>query len=435
VSQRTLYPLATIGLLFFVFGFLTWVNGILIPYFQICMELSNLEATLVAFAAYAAYFVMALPAAYALKRTGYKQGMVIGLLVMSVGTLLFVPAAYTRLYPLFLAGLFITATGLALIQTAANPYIAIIGPVEGTAQRIGIMGICNKVAGILCLIVLGNVFFADADNLVTAIAGMEGQEKATALDAYALRIVKPYLIITAALIMVAGLVQLTHLPEIDDADNGSKVVPTVTARRSSALHYPYLILGVLALFFGSACEVIPIDGIILYSRALGIPLEVARHFSTYTLYVMVAGYLAVSILVPKYVSQRRMLQFAAGWGLLFTICCYFSTGMITIYCLLSLGFSASMLWGTIWGLSIRGLGVHTKQGAAFLIMAIIGGGIFPLIFGHLLDLNPLYPQTAILLLLPLYAYLLYFALHGYRIEHWCDPSVTDLTTNSANLPS
>lgn len=417
-SKSYLYPLFMIGILFFVFGFLTWINGVLIPYFQICMELSNFQATLVAFSSYFAYFVMALPSAVVLKFTGYKKGMVLGLCIMAMGTLLFIPAAYTRIYFIFLTGLFVTASGLALIQTAANPYIAIIGPIEGTAQRIGIMGIANKVAGIMSLVVLGKIFLSKADDVVANVSVLSGEEKSLALDAFALRIVQPYIIITIILFLVALLIYFSKLTEVDETakstdDTGKPVQP-----KKSIFHYPYLLLGVVSLFVASACETIPIDGIILYSRAFGIPVEIARHFSTYTLYVMLMGYLSVSVFVPKFISQSRAMQFAAIWGLLFTVASYFTSGMTSIYCLISLGFSASMLWGTIWGLSIQGLGKYTKTGAAMLLMSVIGGGIFPVIFGRLLDINTINPQNALLLLIPCYLVILGFSSWGFRLKSW-----------------
>lgn len=417
-SKSYLYPLSILGLLFFVFGFLTWVNGILIPYFQICMELSNFQATLVAFSSYFAYFVMALPSAFILKYTGYRKGMVLGLCVMALGTLMFVPAAYSRVYWIFLSGLFITASGLALIQTAANPYIANIGPVESTAQRIGFMGIANKIAGIISLAVLGKIFLSNADSLKVTLAQLNDIDKAAALDLYILKVVNPYLIISGILFIIAIFVYFSGLPEVDETPKADANDGTVVAQKSSIFHYPYLIFGILALFVSAACETIPIDGIILYGNALNIPIEISRHFSTYTLYIMLLGYLSISILVPKFISQSRAMQFAAVWGLVLTLCTYFSTGMYSIYGLMLLGFSASMLWGTIWGLSIRNLGKFTKKGAAMLLMAVIGGGIFPVIFGRLLDINVMKPQNAILMLIPCYLVLLWFSSWGYKLESW-----------------
>ncbi len=337
---------------------------------------------------------------------------------MALGTLIFIPAAYTRVYLIFLAGLFITASGLALIQTAANPYIAIIGPIEGTAQRIGIMGIANKTAGILSLILLGKIFLGQADDVISNVNNLSSLEKSTALDIYALKIVNPYIIITIILFLVAVLIYFSKLPEVDETAAANKESKEPFSPKENIFHYPYLLLGVISLFVASGCETIPIDGIILYSRSLGIPVEIGRHFSTYTLYVMLLGYLFVSILVPKFMSQSRAMQFAAAWGLIFTVASFATDGMISIYCLMLLGFSASMLWGTIWGLSIRGLGKYTKKGSAMLLMAVIGGGIFPVIFGRLLDINNLYPQNAVLLLIPCYLVILGFSSWGYRLNTW-----------------
>jgi MFS transporter, FHS family, L-fucose permease len=412
------YPLTIIGILFFVFGFLTWVNGILIPYFQICLDLTNFQASLVAFCAYIAYFVMALPSAYILKFTGYRKGMVLGLIIMALGTILFVPAAYTRTYSIFLTGLFITGSGLALLQTAANPYVAIIGPIESTAQRIGFMGLANKTAGIIALALLGSIFLFNADDIIASVSKAGVAEKATILNKYALKIVNPYIVITIILLLLAVMIYFSKMPEINETKKEEGDVVKEIKSRSSVFHYPHLVLGVLGLFFAAACEVIPIDGMIIYSRALGIPIEEARHFSTYTLYAMLGGYLASTILIPKYLSQNRALQFCAVIGIGLTLGAYFSSGYASIICLMFMGFGAAMLWGTIWGLSLRELGIHTKTGSAMLLMSVIGGGIFPLIFGGLIDRNPSYPQNAILLLIPCYLVLLFFASRGYRLQNW-----------------
>lgn len=414
-----IYPLTIIGILFFAFGFLTWINGILIPYFQICLELSNVQASLVAFAVYIAYFAMALPSAWILKFTGYKRGMVLGLFIMAIGTALFVPAAYSRTYAVFLTGLFITGAGVTLLQTAANPYVAIIGPIESTAQRIGFMGLANKFAGILSIAILGSIFLFDADVIVANISKAAFAQKSKILDEYALKIVDPYIVITLVLLLLALMIFFSKMPEINESQKKEEGdISREIAHKPSVFHYPYLILGVLGLFFSAACEGIPIDGIIIYSRSLGIPIEQARHFTQYTLYAMVLGYLASIILIPKYLSQHKALQLCAVWGIILTLGSYFNEGIISIYCLILTGFGAAMLWGTIWGLSIRELGKYTKIGSAMLLMSVVGGGIFPVIFGKLLDENVSYPQNAVLLLIPCYLILLVFSSWGYGLESW-----------------
>lgn len=416
------YPLTVIGILFFAFGFLTWISSILIPYLQICLELTNAQASLVPFAGYIAYFAMAVPSAWILKFTGYKNGMVLGLIIIAAGTALFIPAAYARTYPGFLIGLFISGSGITLLQTAVNPYVAFIGPVESTAQRIGFMGLANKFAGILGIGILGSIFLFNADSVVADVSAADVVVKAEILDAYALKVVRPYIIITMVLVALAALIFFSRIPEINEtqSDPGDKGGSTdaATTHRRTVFHYPYLILGVIGLFFSAACEGIPIDGLILYSRALGIPIEEARHFTQYTLYAMIAGYFASTILIPKFLSQQRALRLCAAGGIILTTGAYFTQGFFSVVCLILTGFGAAMLWGTIWGLSLRELGRYVKIGSAMLLMSVIGGGIFPVVFGKLLDDNPAHPQNAVLLLIPCYLILLIFSSWGYRLERW-----------------
>jgi glucose/galactose transporter len=352
--------------------------------------------------------------------------MVLGLIVMAVGTILFIPAAYTRTYAIFLTGLFITGSGLALLQTAANPYVAIIGPIESTAQRIGFMGLANKIAGILSLSLLGSIFLFRADDIIASVGKANAEEKSTILNSYALKIVDPYIIITVILILLAIMIYFSKMPEINETKKEEGNGEAEIRSRPSVFNYPYLVLGVLALFFSAACEVIPIDGIIIYSRALGIPIEEARHYSTYTLYAMLVGYLASTVLIPKYLSQNRALQLCAVLGIVLTVGSYLSTGIASIIFLMLMGFGAAMLWGTIWGLSLRALGKHTKTGSAMLLMSVIGGGIFPVLFGGLIDRNPSYPQNAILLLIPCYLVVLFFATKGYRMQSWKTSTASEL---------
>lgn len=418
-----IFPMMVISTIFFVFGFIIWLNGILIPYFKICLELSNFQASLVMFAAYIAYFVMALPSAWILKYTGYKKGMVIGLSVMAFGTILFVPAAYTRTYSMFLSGLFITGTGLTLLQAAVNPYVAVIGPIESTAQRIGFMGLANKIAGIFSILVLGSLFLLDADSISTSITNIDIEKKAEILDVYAQKIVIPYLFITGVLMLLAAMIHFSNLPEIDESKIETKDAKVVVKNRTSVFHYPWLIFGILTMFFTIPCEVIPIDGIIIYSKALGIPVAEAMHFPTYALAAMLIGYTASILLIPKYLSQNRALQIVSIWGILLLIGSYFGEGMFSIYCLVLTSCGTAVLWGTIWGLSLRGLGQHTKVGGSMLLMGVVGGALWPLLFGRLIDINPHAPQNAVLMLIPLYLVALVFSSWGYRLDGWSLASI------------
>src|SRR5664279_3278814 len=186
-------PIFIIGTLFFVFGFVTWLGSVLIPYLRIACQLNNFTSYLVAFSFYISYMVMAIPAASVLKLTGYKKGMSLGLFIMALGSSLFIPAALMRTYPIFLTGLFIQGAGLAILQTASNPYITILGPLESAARRISIMGICNGIAGVIAPLILGAIILQDADGITARIAGMAANQKNDILDSLAHRVIVPYM--------------------------------------------------------------------------------------------------------------------------------------------------------------------------------------------------------------------------------------------------
>ena len=204
-------PLVVIGALFFIFGFITWANSQLIPYLKIACELTDTQSFLVATAFFAAYFVMAIPASMILKKTGFKKGMSLGLFVMAIGALIFIPAANSRSYPLFLTGLFIIGTGLALLQTASNPYVTVLGPIESAAQRISIMGICNKVAGILAVFILGAIVLKDVDALKAKLLTLSPADKTAELNELATRVINPYITIAISLSVLAVIIYLLNL--------------------------------------------------------------------------------------------------------------------------------------------------------------------------------------------------------------------------------
>ena len=302
-----------LGVLFFIFGFVTWLNGTLIPYLKIACELSTFQALFVAFAFYISYFVMALPSSWVLQRTGFKNGMMLGLLVMAAGALLFLPAASSRTYGLFLTGLFVIGTGLSLLQTASNPYITIVGPIESAARRISIMGICNKVAGVLAPIALGAVVLHDADTLVNELQQLDATARAVRLDGLAERVMTPYTIMAVVLIGLALLVRLSPLPEIASEEEATHA-EREPGGRTNVLQFPQLALGVIALFLYVGVEVIAGDTIGNYGTTQGIPLSEAKYFTAYTLTAMVVGYLAGIVTIPKVITQDRALSISAITG-------------------------------------------------------------------------------------------------------------------------
>ncbi len=415
-TQKKSYalPMIIIGALFFVLGFVTWVNGTLIPYLKIACELeSDLLSFLVVTAFFIAYALMAVPSSFVLRMTGYKKGMALGLFVMAIGAILFIPAAQARNFNVFLVGLFIIGSGSALLQTAANPYASIIGPIESAAMRISIMGVCNKVAGILAGLIFGAIALNDTDALVQSLHTMDTAAKNAQLDELASRVIVPYIIIAGVLIALAIAILFSGLPDITDEgeEDTSGALPGSTSK-TSIFQFPHLLLGVVAIFLYVGVEVMAGDTIISYGKSLGIELSTARYFTQITLAFMLIGYVVGIFTIPKYISQATALRWCAILGVIFTILAVVTTGYTSVAFIAALGLANSLMWPAIFPLAIDGLGKFTKIGSAFLVTAIAGGAILPLIYGKLSQYTN--PQQAYLMMVPCFIYIWYFATKGYR---------------------
>ena len=412
-QKNYVLPMIIIGALFFIFGFVTWVNGTLIPYLKIACQLeTDFQSYLVATAFFIAYTVMAVPSSFVLRKTGYKKGMAIGLLIMAVGAITFVPAANARDYNLFLVGLFIIGTGLALLQTASNPYVSIIGPIESAATRISIMGISNKVAGILAGLIFGYIALNDADVLEKSLQTMDSVTKEATLNELASRVIVPYIIIAAVLVVLAIAILFSGLPDIKEEGEDENVKST-TERKTSVFQYPHLVLGVIALFLYVGVEVMAGDTIISYGKSLGIELSTARFFTQLTLAFMLVGYVVGIAAIPKYISQSAALRICSMLGVVFTILAVVTSGFTSVVFIAMLGIANSLMWPAIFPLAIDGLGKFTKIGSALLIMAIAGGAIMPLLYSKLSE--GWGTQDAYLLMVPCYLFILYFATKGYKM--------------------
>jgi MFS transporter, FHS family, L-fucose permease len=409
-----LLSITIIGILFFIFGFVTWLNGILIPYLQIACELTTFQALYVAFAFYISYTIMALPSSWVLKKTGFKNGMMVGLLVMAVGTLIFIPAALSRTYLLFLAGLFVMGTGLAVLQTASNPYITIIGPIESAAKRISIMGICNKVAGAVAPLILAYFILNDGDAFVESLKSMDLLAKKAALDGLAARVIPPYIVMSVILVLLGLLVRFSPLPEIEDEAEEDKDTSATT--KKWIIQFPHLILGVLALFFYVGVEVIAGDTIIRYGISMGIPISTAKVFTSLTLAAMIVGYVLGILLIPKIIDQRKALIISAVLGIIFSVAAIFTPPMVSVSFIALLGLANALVWPAIWPLALHNLGKFIKVGSALLIMAISGGAILPLIWGKFADVFN--PQVAYWVMVPGYLFILFYSVVWYKLKRW-----------------
>ncbi|HEV7330900.1 MAG TPA: sugar MFS transporter [Flavisolibacter sp.] len=413
-QSNSRYAIVMIGVLFFIFGFVTWLNGTLIPFLKLACQLeTDIEAFFVTFAFYMAYFFLAIPSSYILKGTGFKNGMALGLLVMAIGSLVFIPAANGRNFNLFLTGLFVQGAGLALLQTAVNPYISILGPIESAAKRISIMGICNKIAGMLSPIVLGALVLKNATAIESQVAAATtAAQKNALLDELAARVIPPYIIMAVILVLLAFLTKRSKLPDIEEAEDSAE---TDTKEKTSVFQFPHLVLGVLCLFLYVGAEVMAGDAIGTYGNAMGIPLDQTKYFTTFTLFAMLAGYVIGIFTIPKIISQQKALSISAVLGVVFTLCVFLTTGYTAITFIALLGLANALMWPAIFPLAIDGLGRFTKTGSALLIMGIAGGALLPLLYTSLKDKFGVSNQLSFLVcMLPAYLYILYYSVAGYK---------------------
>ncbi|MFM8448683.1 MAG: sugar MFS transporter [Haliscomenobacter sp.] len=402
-------------MLFFIFGFVTWLNGTLIPFLKIACELkTDTQAFLVTTAFYMAYFFLAIPSSRILERTGFKNGMGLGLFVMAIGSMIFIPAANARSFGLFLTGLFVQGAGLSLLQTASNPYISIIGPIESAAKRISIMGIANKIAGALSPVVLGAIVLKNAGKLEAAIeAAATEAEKASLLDELAQRVVGPYTVMAVLLVVLAFLIRRSALPDID-MESQLEGDDQVATDKTSIFQFPYLLLGALTIFVYVGVEVMAGDVISTYGKNLGFSLDQSKYFTTFTLISMLGGYIIGILTIPKFISQEASLKYAAILGILFTIGAFLTEGSVSVTFIALLGLANAPMWPAIFPLGIKGLGKFTKIGSALMIMGIAGGAIIPVIYGQLSQGMGF--QTAFLVTtVPCYLFILYFALAGHKV--------------------
>jgi MFS transporter, FHS family, L-fucose permease len=423
--RNTVLSIMIIALLFFIFGFTTWINAILIPYFKISCELNNVQSLLVAFAFYIAYFVMAIPAAHLLEKVGFKKGIMIGFWIMALGALIFVPAALTRTYGIFLLGLFSIGTGLAILQPAANTYITMIGSKERAAQRMSIMGVCNKTAGIIAPLLLAAAILRPTDTeLFKQLPLMDEVTRNAALDELIRRVIIPYASMAVVLFGLGLMIRYSILPEID-TNNENPTVANANSDKTSIIQFPHLILGAVAIFLHVGSQVTGINTIIGYAQSLDLPLLEAKVFPSYILGITMFGFLLGIILIPKFINHLSILRICTTSAILLTLMFFIVHGQVTflghtadlsIWFLVVLGLSNSLMWSAIWPLALNGLGRFTKMGGSILIMGLCGSAIVPIIYGYFADQYS--HHTAYWVLLPCYIYLTYYAFYGYRIKTW-----------------
>jgi glucose/galactose transporter len=411
-ARDTRAPMLIIGVLFFIFGFVTWLNGPLIQFVELAFTLDTVNAFLVLMVFYLSYFFLALPASWLLRGIGMKKGMAIGLMVMAAGALIFGEFVVRRWYPGALTGLFVIGAGLSLLQTAANPYISILGPIESAAQRIAFMGICNKIAGILAPLVIGALVLHGLDDFKAQVQAADAASREALLDAFAARIHMPYLVMAAVLAALGIWIVRSPLPEIRGEDVNRGTSAGADARGIFA--YPHLWLGVACLFVYVGVEVMAGDAIGTYGRGFGLPADQTKFFTSFTLTAMLVGYVVGLLTIPRFISQSRYLAFSAVLGIVLSIAAYATTGYASVACVAALGFANAMMWPAIFPLAIAGLGRLTEVGSALLVMGIAGGAVIPQLFAVLREHHD-FQLVFVAIMVPCYAYILFYGSRGHAV--------------------
>jgi MFS transporter, FHS family, L-fucose permease len=420
-SKNYIYQITIIGLLFAVFGFVTWLNSTLIQFLKKSCELTDQQAFYVATAFFAAYFFLAIPSSWILNRLGTKRGMTLGLIIMALGCLVFVFAGSQRSYPIFLTGLFIVGMGLALLQTASNPYVSIIGPIESAATRISIMGICNKLAGMLANLMFGSLLLGNADAIQKQIdTAVDPSVRTQLLNDLASRVESPYIIMAVFLIIVAFVINRSSLPDIKEQTSDSETGDTpLSIGKTSVFQFPHVILGALAIFMYVGAEVMAGDVIGIYGKNLGFSEDTSKYFTSFGLFGLLLGYITNIVLIPKYIKQEQWLTTCAILGIVMTIASYLTSGYVTVGCIVALGFANAIMWPAIFPLGIRDLGRFTNMGSALLIMGIVGGAIIPPLYGWLYHTgNPFgldFRSAFLLVMIICYIYILWFGRTGHKV--------------------
>ncbi|QIL74832.1 sugar MFS transporter [Hymenobacter sp. HDW8] len=450
-TRSFVVPMMAMTALFFLFGAVTNFNDVLMPYLKDVCQLTDLQSSLVQSAFFGAYFLMSLPAGFVLKRLGYKNGIVLGLLVMACGALLFVPAANSRTFALFLTALGLLGAGITLLQVAANPYVSVLGPARNAAARVSIVGVANNFGGALSPLVGGLILFGGSVALKAQLAALPVAQR---LDQEAQLVKGPYLGLAAFLVVLAGVFFLLKLPEIESlpAEESAQSADGQATTRTSALSFPHLVLGVVAIFVYVGVEVGLGSFLIRYGESQGIqqlsnftqnlvqglnvatnyalmffgqepaPIDTSGGFTKAVGAVLVSSYWFGSLVgrlvgIPLLLRfhNRGMLIGVCAAGVALVVASILTTGEAALWLIVLCGLCNSIMWPVIFPLAINGLGQFTKQGSSYLIMAIVGGAIIPPLMGWLAtDGGGL--RVAFVVPALCYAYLLYYAVSGYRVR-------------------
>ena len=417
VSERTarltepqyVLPFVLITSLFFLWAFGVNLNDILIPHLKKAFRLTDFRSSLIQTAFFGGYFLAALPAGRLMERIGYKKGILTGLIMCAAGALLIIPAASARVYGFFLFALFIMACGQSFLEVAANPYVTILGPPESSERRLNLAQSFNAVGAVVTPFV-GAAFILTASQYSSLQLSAMSPEQLQAYQIAEANTVKgPYLVISGIFLLVAVLIYFSRLPEISEKHAEANGHPSLRG----ILRYRHLVKGVVAQFFYVGAQIGVASFVIRFAQhiATGTPEKTAANYLKLHLLGFMIGRFAGAALMKRIPAPKLLSVFAAG-ALVCGIVAVVTTGVAPLWAIVLIGFFNSIMFPTIFALSLKHLGSYTKLGSSLLVMSIIGGAVFPAIMGRISDLSSI--QRAFLVPLICYAYVMYFALWGYK---------------------
>lgn len=374
-------PLLLCAVLFFVIGFVTWLNGPLISFVRVAFDLSDISAFLVPFVFYCSYLVFSIPASLSIARTGLRHGLVCALVVMACGMALAGQCLHAGSYPGALSGFLLLGAGLALLQVAINPYVSFLGPHTHSAQRIAIMGICNKLGGIAAPIALASLAMRHIAAPSALLAEGAGGHKDHALQQDFLNAVYwPYMGMAFFLAMTALWTAKSGLPNIQTDNDKTQNITKKFLKTLYTSLTPRTLLGAGAMFFYVGVEVLCGDAIGTYAQGFEISLNQTKFFTSITLFFMLCGYICGLLLSPRVITQERYLVLSCLCGGVFGLGAWVTQGYLSVMCVALMGFANSMIFPSLFPLALKGSGRHAAQVSAFLVMAYCGGGIVPQFF-------------------------------------------------------
>jgi MFS transporter, FHS family, L-fucose permease len=411
-ERRYIVPFILVTSLFFLWAFGVNLNDILIPHLKKAFRLTDFRSSLIQTAFFGGYFLAALPAGWLMEKIGYKRGILVGLLACATGAFLFIPAASIRLYGFFLFALFVMACGQGVLEVAANPYVTILGPPESSERRLNFAQSFNSVGAVVtpfvgAAFILSGVEYTRAQLAAMSPAQLQAYQ---AMEANTVRI--PYLVITGVFLAVAMLILFSNLPEVQEEDGETKSAAGEKGLRG-VWPYKHLLKGVLAQFFYVGAQVGVASFVIRFAQYSmpGLPEKHAANYLKLHLLGFMLGRFAGSAIMKNVAASRLLSLFGVSALTCLTVV-LLGTGVAPTWALVLLGFFHSIMFPTIFALSIKHLGPHTKLGSSLLVMSIIGGAVFPAMMGYISDRSSI--RYAFLVPFFCHIYVLYFAARGYR---------------------